>query len=76
MLNFPKGCLSTLVPSLVLGGAMGATAVLAQTQSPESTAPSSFTDLARPNSANPDDRSRYATGKPLENSPRKISGDT
>jgi len=78
MLNFPtKGFgLSTLVPSLVLGGAMGATTVLAQapmqaqpsdSNASAQTAPSQSTDLARPSSANPDDSSTYATGKPLEN---------
>jgi outer membrane protein OmpA-like peptidoglycan-associated protein len=77
MLNFPKGFgLSTLVPSLVLGGAMGATTVFAQApmqaQPSDSnawaqTAPSPSTDLAQPSSANPDETSTYATGKPLEN---------
>jgi outer membrane protein OmpA-like peptidoglycan-associated protein len=80
MTNFPKGFgLSTLAPnlvaSLVLGGAMGATAVLAQApmqaQAPDSnapaqTAPNPPTDLAQPSSANPDDSSTYATGKPLQ----------
>jgi outer membrane protein OmpA-like peptidoglycan-associated protein len=73
MINFSKGLgLSTLV----LGGAMGATALAQSTSAPAQaqdptapaqTAPSSSTDVAQPGSMNPDSSATYATGKPLEN---------
>lgn len=64
MMNFAKGLgLSTLV----LGGAMGATVVLAQTPATDQSAPpAAASNSATSNSANPNDSTTYATGKPLE----------
>jgi outer membrane protein OmpA-like peptidoglycan-associated protein len=69
MKNLAKGLgLSTLV----LGGAMGATA-FAQTPATDQSAPPAATqtapnsDSAQSNSANPNDATTYATGKPLQN---------
>jgi len=61
MMNFHKGLgLSTLV----LGGAMGATA-FAQSASPDQSAPPAATQSSPASSMNPNDSTTYATGKPL-----------
>jgi outer membrane protein OmpA-like peptidoglycan-associated protein len=67
MKNFAKGFgLSTLV----LGGAMGATAI-AQTPATDQSTPSAATQSAPSASINPNDSTTYATGKPLENQSRE-----
>jgi outer membrane protein OmpA-like peptidoglycan-associated protein len=67
IINFAKGLgLSTLV----LGGAMGATA-LAQTPATDQSAPPAATQSAPSAAINPNDSTTYATGKPLENQSRE-----
>jgi outer membrane protein OmpA-like peptidoglycan-associated protein len=67
MKNFTKGFgLSTLV----LGGAMGATA-LAQSPATDQPVPPAATQSAPSASINPNDSTTYATGKPLENQSRE-----
>lgn len=67
MITFPKGLsLSTLV----LGGAIGATALAQATPDqsmPLAATQSATSDPAHAGSMNPDDSATYATGKPLEN---------
>jgi hypothetical protein len=72
MMNLSK---SLGLSTLVLGGAMGATALAQSTsapaQPPDSTAPaqaapSASTDMAQPSSMSPDNSATYATGKPLD----------
>jgi outer membrane protein OmpA-like peptidoglycan-associated protein len=62
MINFTKGLGLT---TLVLGGALGATAI-AQTPATDQSAPPSATQSARPSSVDPNDTATYATGKPLQ----------
>jgi len=67
MKNFTKGFgLSTLV----LGGAMGATA-LAQSPATDQSTPPAASQSAPSASINPNDSTTYATGKPLENQSRE-----
>jgi outer membrane protein OmpA-like peptidoglycan-associated protein len=67
MINLAK---SLGISTLVLGGAMGATA-LAQVPATDQSAPPAVTQTAPSNTSasalNPNDASTYATGKPLEN---------
>jgi outer membrane protein OmpA-like peptidoglycan-associated protein len=67
MINLAK---SLGISTLVLGGAMGATA-LAQAPATDQSAPPAVTQTAPSNTSasalNPNDASTYATGKPLEN---------
>src|ERR1035438_6311805 len=72
MINLAK---SLGLSTLVLGGAMGATA-LAQTPATDQSAPAAVTQSAPSNTSasaqsssltNPNDATTYATGKPLEN---------
>ena len=75
MMNLSK---SLGLSTLVLGGAMGATA-LAQaapmaapdSTAPAQTAPSASPDLASPSTMSPDDKATYATGKPLDQNQSK-----
>ncbi len=61
--NFPKG---VGITTLVLGGAMGATALAQTAMPPQPPAPpAASADPAQPGSMNPDDSATYATGKPL-----------
>jgi len=66
MMNFQKGHFHTGLglSTLVLGGAMGATA-LAQSATQDQVAPPAATQAAPNASMSPDDSSTYATGKPL-----------
>jgi outer membrane protein OmpA-like peptidoglycan-associated protein len=75
MMNFPK---SLGLSTLVLGGAMGATALAQSTSmpaqdstAPAQTAPSASPDLASPSAMSPDDKGTYATGKPLDQNQSK-----
>ena len=63
MVNFAKGLgLSTLI----LGGAMGATALAQTAPTPVPAQTGVATDPTQPASINPDDSATYATGKPLD----------